>query len=187
MQGLGVFDYIIKNQFDEEYQVTYSGLSCINDVTMADRCKIKNARKVVWSVKASAQFNSEIAFGLRAGFQNNKINLLVTENDADEVVTKIKGYNKLSQNDKHMLKLPYIQTSLLINEIVNLDYIQNGTMVKIKERSGNRKDRYSSLAYSYKIASDLAIQERKPTIEKEVLKRFAYVRQPRMLRCSNYY
>lgn len=184
LQGLGVYDFIIRNQYDEEYQVTYDALSCCNDIVMADRCKVKNARKVVWSVKASAQFNSEIAFGLRAGFQNNKINLLVTENDADEVVTKIKGYNKLSQTDKHMLKLPYIQTSLLINEIVNLDYTQNGTMVKIKERSGNRKDRYSSLAYSYKIASDLAVQERKPTIEKEILKQFAYVRQPRMLRQS---
>ena len=78
-----------------------------------------------------------------------------------------------------MAKLPYIQTSLLINEIVNLDYTQNGTMVKVIERSGNRKDRYSSLAYSYKIANDLAVQECKPTIEKEVLKRFAYVRKPK--------
>ena len=94
------------------------------------------------------------------------------ENDADDIVPKIKGFNKLSQTDKHMAKLPYIQTSLLINEIVNLDYTQNGTMVKVIERSGNRKDRYSSLAYSYKIANDLAVQERKPTIEKEVLKRF---------------
>ena len=186
-QGLGVFDFIIKNQYDDEYQVTYDALTCANDSVMADRCKVKNARKVVWSVKASAQFNSEIAFGLRAGFQNNKINLLVTENDADEVLPKIKGYNKLSQADKHMLKLPYIQTSLLINEIVNLDYTQNGTMVKIKERSGMRKDRYSSLVYSYKIASDLAINERKPTIEKEILKKFAYVRQPRMIRNSASY
>ena len=179
MQGLGVFDFIIKNQYDEEYQVMYDALNCINDSVMADRCKIKNARRVVWSVKASAQFNSDIAFGLRAGFQNNRINLLVNENDCEEVITKIKGYNKLPQTDKHMLKLPYIQTSLLINEIVNLDYTQNGTMVKIRERSGMRKDRYSALAYSYKIASELSIMEQKPTIEKEVLKKFAYIRKPK--------
>ena len=178
MQGLGVFDYIIKNQYDEEYQVTYEPLSCCNDPVMAERCKIKNARKVVWSIKASAQFNSDAAIALRAGFLNNKINLLVTENDCEDIIPKIKGYNKLSQMDKHMLKLPYIQTSLLINEIVNLDYMQNGTTVKIKERSGMRKDRYSSLVYSYKIASDLAIIEHKPTIEKDILKKFAYVRQP---------
>ena len=180
MQGLGVYDYIIKNQFDEEYQETYAPLSCCNDDVMADRCKIKNAKKVVWSIKASAQFNSDIAFGLRAGFQNNKINLLVGENDADESITKVKGYNKLSNNEQHMMKLPYIQTSLLINEIVNLDYVQNGSMVKVKERSGNRKDRYSSLAYSYKIASELAITERKPTINKEDIRKYVYVRSPKM-------
>lgn len=175
-----MFDFIIKNQYDEEYQTTYDGVSCINDSVMADRCKIKNAKKVVWSIKANPQFNSDIAFGLRAGFQNNKINLLITENDADDVLPKIKGYNKLSQNDRHMLKLPYIQTSLLINEIVNLDYTQNGTMVKVKERSGNRKDRYSSLAYSYKIASDISIKEQKPTIDKGQLMNYAYFKKPKI-------
>lgn len=180
MQGLGVYDFITKNQFDDEYQVIYDAVSCVNDAVMADRCKVKNAKKVVWSIKASAQFNSEIAFGLRAGFQNNKINLLVGENDADESIAKIKGYNKLSNTDKHMLKLPYIQTSLLINEIVNLDYTQNGTMVKVKERSGNRKDRYSSLAYSYKIASDISVQERKPVIEKGQLINYAYIKKPKI-------
>ena len=180
MQGLGVYDYIIKIQYDDEYQTTYDALNCVNDQVMADRCKIKNAKKVVWSIKASAQFNSEIAFGLRAGFQNNKINLLVGENDADESIVKIKGYNKLSNTEQHMIKLPYIQTSLLINEIVNLDYIQNGSMVKVKERSGNRKDRYSSLAYSYKIASELSITERKPVVNMEDIKKYVYVRSPKM-------
>lgn len=175
-----MFDYIIKNQYDSEYQTTYSAISCVNDPVMAERCKVKSAKKVIWSIKASAQFNSDIAFGLRAGFQNNKINLLITENDADDVLSKIKGYNKLSQNDKHMLKLPYIQTSLLINEIVNLDYTQNGTMVKVKERSGNRKDRYSSLAYSYKIASDISIQEQKPVIDKVQLMNYAYIKKPKI-------
>jgi len=36
---------------------------------------------------------------------------------------------------------------MLVNELVNLEYeIRNG-FVKIKEQSGNRKDRYSSLSY----------------------------------------
>jgi hypothetical protein len=56
--------------------------------------------------------------------------------------------------------MPYIQTSLLINELVNLEYTSQGTEIKIKETGSNRKDRYSSLAYGNQIANEL---ERKLT------------------------
>ena len=45
--------------------------------------------------------------------------------------------------------MPYIQTSLLINEMINLEHEINNNKVKLKERSGMRKDRFSSLEYSY--------------------------------------
>ena len=66
---------------------------------MASRCKVKNARKCVWCIKASADFNSNAATSLRAGFKNGNINLLVSEFDADEIIKKTKGYAKMNPKE----------------------------------------------------------------------------------------
>lgn len=42
-QGIGVYDFIIKPQYDAEYGVTYEAMTCINDDNMADRCKIRKS------------------------------------------------------------------------------------------------------------------------------------------------
>lgn len=157
-QGIGVFDYIIKDQYDDEYGVLYSALNCCNDDNMADRCKVKTADKVVWSIKANADFNTKAAIALRLGFQNGKINLLTTEFEAEENVKSIRGYSKMTLTEQTLLKMPYVQTSLMVNELINLEHEIRGTNIKIFERSGMRKDRYSSLQYSYKICTDLGLQ-----------------------------
>ena len=51
--------------------------------------------------------------------------------------------------------MPYIQTTLLVYELINLEYEIKGVNIKIKEKSGMRKDRYSSLAYNYWVQCQL--------------------------------
>ena len=154
--GLGVFDKLIQDIVDPATGELYPALSCCNDKTMAERCKVDNAPKVIWSIKASASFNNEICILLRSGFQNGKINLLVSEFEAEEVLRdKIKGYNKMPAYEQMQYKLPYIQTTLLVYELINLEYEVKGTNVKITEKSGMRKDRYSSLAYNYWVQCQL--------------------------------
>ena len=63
--GLSVYDFIIKNQYDPQYGITYQALTSINSPDMAERCKVHDANKVVWCIKANASFNSEIAILLR--------------------------------------------------------------------------------------------------------------------------
>ena len=154
--GMGVFDYLVKDQYDPEYGVTYPALSCVNDEDMAARCKIKGAPKVIWSIKANANFNNEMCILLRTGFQNGKINLLASEFDADEILKdNIKGFAKLSLREQTLYKIPYIQTALMVNELINLEHEVKGTNIKITERSGMRKDRYSSLGYNYWVMTQL--------------------------------
>lgn len=45
------------------------------------------------------------------------------------------------------LMLPYVHTHALIDEMVNLEKEVNNNTIKLKEQSGKRKDRYSSLSY----------------------------------------
>ena len=157
--GLGVFDFICKDQYDPETGLTYKALTCCNDSDMAMRCKVKDANKVVWSVKATAAFNNEICVLLRNGIQNGKIELLVSEQEAEDILKEsIKGYNNLSISEQVYLKMPYIQTSMGIFELIKLDHeIKNG-QIKVKEISGMRKDRYSSIAYSFWCANQLELK-----------------------------
>lgn len=154
--GLGCFDLLIQDILDPETGELYPALSCCNDKAMADRCKVSNAPKVIWSIKANSVFNSEICVLLRNGLQSKKINLLIPEGEAEEhLKEKIKDYNKLSASEKTSLNMPYVQTSLLEYELINLQYEIKGTNIKIIEKSGMRKDRYSSLAYNYWVQCQL--------------------------------
>lgn len=170
--GLGLFDYLIKDQYDPQTGETYKAFTCVNDDEMASRCKVSDANKCLWSVKATAQFNNEICILLRTGFQNNKINLLKHEIEGEEILrTKFKSFNKLPTKQQTQLKIPYVQTSALINELVNLEHeIKNGN-IKIMEKSGMRKDRYSSLAYNYWALQQI-IRKKKPKRQENNIAQF---------------
>lgn len=155
MIGLGCFDALARDISDPDTGEIYPALSCINDKTMADRCLVPGADKVIWSIKASAQFNSDAAFLLREAFRSGRIRLLITEYDAEEVLSDVRGYSTLSVSDKLKLQMPYINTTLLIDELTKLQYEESGGKVKVFERSGMRKDRYSSLSYNYYVATQI--------------------------------
>jgi len=154
--GLGVYDCLTKDMVDPDTGEIYPAISCCNNTEMASRCLVPNAEKIIWSIKASAQFNSDCAFLLREGFRSGRIRLLETEYDADEAFEEIKGYDVLSPDDKIKLKLPYIHTTLLIDELTKLQHEETGNnKIKVFEKTGMRKDRYSSLSYNYYVAIQL--------------------------------
>lgn len=92
---------------------------------------------------------------MREGFKSGRIRLLVNEYDADEALNGLRPYASLNPAERMQFKLPYIHTTLLIDELVNLQYEESGGKVKIFEKSGARKDRYSSLSYNYYVATQL--------------------------------
>lgn len=180
--GLGVYDYIIKEVYDPVTGQTYEALCANNDDNMASRCKVKGAKRCVWCIKANAEFNSNAATLLRAGFKNGNINLLVSEFDAEETVKKTKGFSKLSPKEQVVLNLPYIQTSMAINEMINLEHEINNNKVKLKEKSGMRKDRFSSLEYSYYVAQQLGIKLRPKQTSTDFSKMFTFTSPKKVTR-----
>lgn len=154
--GLGVYDALVRDKVDPDTGEIYPALSCCNNPEMAERCTVKGADKVIWAIKGSPALNSECAVLLREGFRSGKIRLLATEYDADStLLPEIKGYNSLSPLKKLDLQKPYINTTLLIDELVKLQHDESGGRVRIFERTGMRKDRYSSLSYNYYVAIQL--------------------------------
>lgn len=153
--GIGVFDILAREIYDVESGEIYPPLSCCNDSTMAERCSSKDAEKVIWSIKANANLNSECAILLREGFRSGKIRLLVQEYDGEQNMSELKGFSGLSPMQKEKILIPYAHTTLLINELINLQHDESGGKVKLREKAGMRKDRYSSLSYNYYVATIL--------------------------------
>lgn len=153
--GLGVYDCLARDIVDTETGEIYPAISCCNNPEMASRCTVIGAEKVIWAIKASAQFNSDCAFLLREAFRSGRIRLLSTEYEAEEYLADLRGYGQLSPAERMKLQLPYIHTTLLIDELTKLQHEESGGKVKIYEKAGMRKDRYSSLSYNYYVATQL--------------------------------
>lgn len=172
--GLGVVDALMADIYDPNTGRVYGAISCCNNKEIAERCKVPGAPKKIWAILGSSDFNSQCALGLREAFKQNKVRLLVSEFDFEDVMQDVNGYNKLSGIEKESLKLPYIYTTLLINELVELEYEVKDKVIKVKEKSNKRKDRYSSLGYNIFVANTLE-RERKAnnatkTVQELVLK-----------------
>ena len=159
--GIGVYDCLARDMTDDDTGDIYPALSCYNNPEMAARCTVPGARKVIWAIKANASFNSDCAFALREGFRSGRIRLLQTEYEAEKLLATIKGYKSLNPQERIMFQMPYIHTTLLIDELTKLQHEEAGGKVKIYERSGMRKDRYSSLSYNYYVAMQLENKESK--------------------------
>lgn len=106
---------------------------------------------------------------MRDAIKQGQVKLLVSEYDADDILEQIRGYSSLTPEEALAYKLPYIHTSLLINELVNLEYEAKNNVIRVKEKSGMRKDRYSSLSYNIYVAKTLerekALSNQKQSIE----------------------
>ncbi len=161
--GQGILDYCMGgDRYDPLYGTIYKALTVIDNEDLASRCKIKDAKKCIYAIKASAKSNNDMCLSLRAAFQNGYINLLMSENDMEDRWTKnIKNYNKLSDNLKTQLRVPYYLTSSLIDEFINLDHEIVNNLIKVKEKPGMRKDKYSSALYNWAICDQIRLKQKK--------------------------
>ena len=154
--GTGIYDNMVLPLYDKERGIEYEPITCVNDDEMARRCAYTNARKVIYSIKGSAKLNSEIATNFRDALRRGKVRLLINEMDGKEILKKYKGYDVLAPELQAKLLTPYVQTTALVNEMINLeaDFSSVG-LVKLKESSTGRKDRYSSASYGNYVANIL--------------------------------
>ena len=153
--GIGVFDNLVQEQTDDERNIVYPAWSCINDESMASRCKNIDAPKIIYSIKATLQFNSDCAVSLRDSIRQDKFRMLVSEMEGNEVLNGLKKYNGLSVENQVKFQEPFYQTTALINEMVNLSFeILNGK-IRIMNLKGIRKDRFSAVSYANLVANEL--------------------------------
>lgn len=166
--GMSLYDDCARVLYDEDRDVEYPSWCAMNNDEMKNRALDKNALPIIYSIKVvKAEVNHEIAMSLRNAFEKKQIKLLIDEiNGRDYLTEKFELLKKTPEEQAKLLK-PYIQTTILVNELVNLEYeIKNG-LVKVYEVGRNRKDRYSSLAYCNYFANILQrnLKKKRETVD----------------------
>lgn len=165
--GLSILDCLSNDISDPESGEIFPALCTCNNDALAARCVVKGAPKVIWSIIGSSKFNSDIALLMREGFKSGRLRLLVNEYDGEAAMNQLPGFANMDVQDKTRLLMPYINTTLLINEMVNLRHDETNGLVKLSEKSGMRKDRYSSLSYNYYVALQLENEMRRKSVRVE--------------------
>lgn len=147
--GISLFDVLGRVLYDEERDMEYEPWTCFNDDNTAERIKNANAKNVVYSIKASAQFNHEMHMIMRDCLERGKLKLLIQSSEAEDLMEAKKQYATASVEEKVMFDMPFVQTDVLINEMINLSYEtkDSSQTIKLIEPKNARKDRYTSLAY----------------------------------------
>jgi hypothetical protein len=149
--GVSVYDSLAKVLYDEDRDVEYRPWTCMNDAGITNRIQISGAMPVVYAVSASAKLNSEIAVSMRECLSSEKIDLLIHHSDAiDEIAKRVPEYSECADLDAQLFyEHPFLETSALIGEMMSLEYeIGEATgIIRVKEQSGMRKDRYTSVSY----------------------------------------
>ena len=148
--GVSIYDALAKVLYDVERNVEYEPWTCMNDDKLKSRIVIAGQKEVVYSIKASLELNSKIAVCMKDVLINRMIELMVNNQEGIEELQRfVSDYADADVDTQLFYERPFLETVALINEMIGLDYtVQNQTnLIKIEERPGARKDRYTSVSY----------------------------------------
>lgn len=158
--GISVFNELQKSVYNNDRDVDYEAFTCFNEDKTVDKQMSRGALPVIYSLKVTnAQMNHEITMGLKDAILKGKLRLLMNNSEAKDML--IESNNKLIKDGAEQARMikPYMQTTLLINEMINLEYSINSGYIKVFEKGNARKDRFSSLAYANYLANIMEKEE----------------------------
>ena len=156
--GQSIYDDMTDTLVDDTTGETYPPLSCINNEDMAQRCIHKDARRVIYCIKARPEDNEKYYTGLKNAVENRKMELLVNKVEGATFLSNMKAYVDLESDKQTAFLSPYEEVNDLIEEMIGLELDKNALAngkIKLVEKSGSRKDHVSSLAYGNHIANEL--------------------------------
>lgn len=145
--GLSVLDALGEYTYDEERDMKYPPMCCFNKEDKRERCGYKEAIPCIYGIVANEEINNDMAVTLKASLNNHTLRFLVNEFEGEDWLDINKNFQMLDATEKVKLMYPYVQTTLIQIEIVKLQTEFTRKGIKLVEFGGNRKDRYSALAY----------------------------------------
>ena len=148
--GIGLIDYMVKQQVDPNTADIYPDFGVYND----DENYYKKYRTpaceqdALYIIKANAPINTEAHANAKSQLSSGKVKMLIDERVAK---TKLMG-TKVGQNMKPEERAEYLKpftlTSILKEEMMNLREENEGVNIILKQANrGIRKDKFSAFEY----------------------------------------
>lgn len=171
--GVSLYDSLGVVTTDEERGIEYPAMTIMvhSEIDekvyeeLSQRTLAINAEPIIFPITATANLNSKIAVSLRTALKKKLFTFLADEKSGEDYLFKNQKEIIKNEDDdaKAFFMNPFIQTSLMIGECVNLNMSVSGGNIKLVEPVGGRKDRYTSLSYGNYYVSLLDLELLKET------------------------
>ena len=147
--GIGLVDYMIKSQTDENGDFFPDFGVANDDEAFYKKYRTENTEMdALFVLKANAPINTEAHANVQTQIQAGKVRFLIHEKEArDKLLATKMGQTMKSEERAEYLK-PFTLTSILKEEMMNLREENEGINIILKQANrGIRKDKFSAFEY----------------------------------------
>lgn len=152
--GVGLIDFMTKVQIDPETGDELSAFG-VDGATFEEwkdqykRIKGDNIEpNAMYLIKANAPINTEAHVYVQTQMSSGKIKFLIDERDASIKLMSTKRGQTMTPNERAEYLVPYVKTSVLKEEMLNLVEDNEGVNVILKQNNRNiKKDKFSAFEY----------------------------------------
>lgn len=170
--GAGLVDMLTMDTIDPDTGETLYNWGVMND----EDNKYRNMKTedtitdAMYIMKANQVLNSEMYAYCQSEINSGRVNFLVDESIAkNKLLSQAQG-KKMSQSQRADYLMPFVQTSILKDQMLNLVYENDGAHIILKQASKKiKKDKFSALIYGLyycKLQEDARSKKRKRDISK---------------------
>lgn len=149
--GIGLVDYLIKQQLDPEEGEVIPDFGVLNDDDGYYK-KYRTAsceQDALYLIKANAPINTEAHANVQSALSSGKLKMLIDEREAKAKLLGTKKGQTMTPEERATYLKPFTLTSILVEEMLNLREEQEGLNIILKQANrGIRKDKFSSLEYA---------------------------------------
>lgn len=147
--GIGLLDYMVKRQTDA-LGYEYTDFGVYNDIDNYYKRFRTNLTELdaIYVIKANAPINTEAHANLQSQMNAGKLKFLIDERQAKTKLLGTKVGQNMSPEERNDYLRPFVLTSLLKREMLNLREDTEGLNIILKQATkGIPKDKFSSLEY----------------------------------------
>lgn len=170
--GAGLVDMLTMDTIDPDTGETLYNWGVMND----EDNKYRNMKTddtvtdAMYIMKANQVLNSEMYAYCQSEINSGRVNFLVDESIAkNKLLSQAQG-KKMSQSQRADYLMPFVQTSILKDQMLNLVYENDGAHIILKQASKKiKKDKFSALIYGLyycKLQEDSRSKKRKRDMSK---------------------
>ena len=153
--GITLMDSLGVISKDDERDIEYPAMTVMDhpsiDQSIIDELTTRtlglNSLPVIYPVSGTGKLNSQIAVEMRDRLQKKMWGFLYDVPKAEDYLINSKDSKEFMDYQSFYIS-PYYQTSLFVNECINLSMMMVAGNIKLVEPSGSRKDRYTAVSYA---------------------------------------